>query len=158
MEKTMDDDIFLNEMKIRWMRSEVSYSRWAASFGLTLNEVWILLILSTFAGKSCKQADLVKITTMPKQTVSYVVGQLARKELIVHSIGTEDKRSRIVHLTGKGKEICGSLIQEMDLVGKKGLGVFTKEDRVSFIQMHNDYIETLIKGFYDCIDERKTEQ
>lgn len=59
MEKTMNDDIFLNEMKIRWMRSEISYSRWAASFGLTLNEVWILLILSTFAKKSCKQANLV---------------------------------------------------------------------------------------------------
>jgi len=54
-------------------------------------------------------SDLLNILQITKQSLSRVLGQLIREQFITQTKGTQDRRQRLLELTGKGRELEAQL-------------------------------------------------
>ena len=63
------------------------------------------LICTVDANPGIKVADLIKKLKITKQSLSRVLQELIKKEIISQSRGDSDGRQRLLHLTEKGKRL-----------------------------------------------------
>ncbi|MGH6620902.1 MAG: MarR family winged helix-turn-helix transcriptional regulator [Alphaproteobacteria bacterium] len=54
-------------------------------------------------------SDLLGILQITKQSLSRVLGQLVRERFITQTKGTQDRRQRLLELTGKGRDLEAQL-------------------------------------------------
>ena len=70
------------------------------------------LICTVDANPGIKVADLIKKLKITKQSLSRVLQELIKKEIISQSRGDMDGRQRLLHLTGKGRKISDEIFHK----------------------------------------------
>jgi DNA-binding MarR family transcriptional regulator len=70
------------------------------------------LICTVDANPGIKVADLIKKLKITKQSLSRVLQELIKKEIISQSKGDSDGRQRLLHLTEKGKKVSDEIFHK----------------------------------------------
>ncbi len=70
------------------------------------------LICTVDANPGIKVADLIKKLKITKQSLSRVLQELIKKEIISQSRGDMDGRQRLLHLTEKGRKISDEIFHK----------------------------------------------
>ena len=70
------------------------------------------LICTVDANPGIKVADLIKKLKITKQSLSRVLQELIKKEIISQSRGDSDGRQRLLHLTEKGKKVSDEIFHK----------------------------------------------
>ena len=70
------------------------------------------LICTVDANPGIKVADLIKKLKITKQSLSRVLQELIKKEIISQSKGDIDGRQRLLHLTEKGRKISDEIFHK----------------------------------------------
>ena len=70
------------------------------------------LICTVDANPGIKVADLIKKLKITKQSLSRVLQELIKKEIISQSRGDSDGRQRLLHLTDKGKKVSDEIFHK----------------------------------------------
>ncbi len=70
------------------------------------------LICTVDANPGIKVADLIKKLKITKQSLSRVLQELIKKEIISQSRGDTDGRQRLLHLTEKGKKVSDEIFHK----------------------------------------------
>ena len=83
------------------------------------------LICTVDANPGIKVADLIKKLQITKQSLSRVLQDLIKKNIISQSKGDEDGRQRLLNLTEKGKKISTDIFNEQK---KRIIEAFKKLD------------------------------
>jgi DNA-binding MarR family transcriptional regulator len=83
------------------------------------------LICTVDANPGIKVADLIKKLKITKQSLSRVLQELIKKEIISQSKGDMDGRQRFLHLTEKGRKISDEIFHKQK---KRILQAFKRSD------------------------------
>lgn len=142
----------MEKMIFNWMAFQVTGEKWAGSFGMTLNEVWVLWLLDGHP-EGLRQIDMVRITGLSKQTLCYLAHSLINKGYITYK--KEGGKSHILVLTVKGETLWRPMLAEIQEIGIGSLKHLTPEECVAFDKLHNDFIAKTILGFADGVKKRK---
>lgn len=118
----------------------------ADSLGLTLQQMGILNIVSTFPEITLK--EITDKLNLPKSTVSVNVNNLVNLELVERKIIEKDRRETHFTSTSKGKEL--SLKSSQNALSYRAMALaleqITEDDAQSLIRIHKD----LLSHLRDC--------
>lgn len=90
-------------------RQYAVYAKCAAHHGLTVNELFVLDIL-WFSPDGCTQTDICRRLSANKQTIAAITGRFLKKGYIsLHEV-KEDRRSKRIIFTDKGKAYAQDII------------------------------------------------
>jgi len=85
------------------------YEAWARSAGLSYNN--FLVVYSLWENRDgCTQGNISEQWLLPKQTVSNIVKDLAKRGLADFQLLKSDKRSKVIYLTGDGEEYAERIV------------------------------------------------
>lgn len=90
-------------------RQTAVYARCAKTHGLTVNELFILDIL-WFSEDGCTQTEICGRLSANKQTVNAVIARFCRQGYVSCTEDAEDRRSKRIALTRKGKAYARKII------------------------------------------------
>ena len=81
-----------------------------SSFDLSLNEFTVLEAL--YNKESLTTQELINTVLIPNSSMTYVLEQLEKKELIIRKSSKEDKRKIMNQLTDNGKKEFGKIYED----------------------------------------------
>ncbi|NEN75865.1 MarR family transcriptional regulator [Pelistega sp. NLN82] len=87
------------------------YTEVARQHHLTLNELHFLYFIGRYGAVS--PSKIGDTWSLPKQTVTSVCKQLAKKNLLTFLVDEKDKRSKLIHLSPQGKDFIKPIIDKM---------------------------------------------
>lgn len=96
----------LKRFYLSWQKLNYAYEEYAKQHGLTYISLFILQLIED----GVTQKEICDILYFPKQTVNKVILSFEKKELIKLAENSQDKRSRIILLTEKGREFQNQVI------------------------------------------------
>lgn len=116
--------------------------------GITFEMAQVMICLNEENGLS--QREISERTSKSKACIASIMTNMERKGLVTRTEDPEDRRGRLVYMTGKGYGILGSLMPELDMMYitlERNLGPEKVKEMISCMKsacMHlNGYQETL---------------
>lgn len=97
--------------------------------GLTMMQVSVLLTIQGAEGKRCSMKELERFFGVAQSTVAGVVSRLEQKGLVTATGAPEDRRVKLVCITGSGEKCCGQAACHMDQAEESLLRGFSPEER-----------------------------
>ena len=79
--------------------------------GLTMVQIWVLLLLDEKDEKTCSFKELEHILGVAQSTCAGIVNRLALKKLVDCFTDPNDKRMKLVRITPAGEKCCQDAIQ-----------------------------------------------
>ena len=122
-------------------KKENLYRSLSAAFGISECAFWILYVLRSNIAL-LTQRDLCEYLYQPKQSVNTGIKKLLDFEYITFSYG-DDKRSKYISLTDKGKNFCSNTIDKVIEAEKKALTGLTEKEREMLFNLFYKYTELL---------------
>ncbi|MCL2235287.1 MAG: MarR family winged helix-turn-helix transcriptional regulator [Defluviitaleaceae bacterium] len=116
-----------------WRKSEVAYTLYAKSFGLSIVSFWVLECLAEPGAEYTQKAICDKLL-LPKQLINSVIKSFWEQGLVEMTEGA-DRRNKVVVLTSVGRQYCKKVItpiQDADFIVWEG---FTEDEIRTFIQL-----------------------
>ncbi len=96
----------LKRFYLSWQKLNYAYEEYAKQYGLTYISLFILQLIED----GVTQKEICDILYFPKQTVNKVILSFEKKGFIKLKECNQDKRSRIILLTEKGREFQNQVI------------------------------------------------
>jgi DNA-binding MarR family transcriptional regulator len=84
--------------------------------------------------KQSTQAVLVKMSKLDKMTVSKALNTLSDKEFITRIESPKDSRTKVTHLTNKGRALIQQLVPIVEAVDAQFFGNLEKTDQKQLTQ------------------------
>lgn len=122
------------------------YDQWAKKNGISYNILAVFYSIIHYP--NCTQKDISEHWGLAKQTVFSVCQQLVKQELIIFLTDDEDKRSKILYLSDKGKSIAQPIIDKIytiEMAVIKQFGEQEMNDLVLNLQKLSGIIKQQIK-------------
>lgn len=101
----------INELYSEWSKSIVLYTQWADKYKIGYPELIVLYALKTMNGVT--QKAITEAFGLLKPTVSTVVRDLKKRNLIVLEPCKNDKREKLVIFTEDGSRYADKIIQPL---------------------------------------------
>lgn len=117
------------------------YRSAARSLGLSDSAFWILYALRE-TEKEVTQRELINANYFPPQTVNSALKKM-EKEGYVELCSAEDRRSKKVCLTQKGRELAEHTVDKVILLEIKTVEGLTEEERALFLKLFHKYTNLL---------------
>lgn len=112
--------------------------------GLSPIQIQILIYIKRYKGEQCRVSNLAREFDLTKATISDAVKTLDEKALISKSQKKSDKRSYVIDLTERGKEVVGR-IENWQRILVDHIKFFSS-DKKEIIMV---FLMELIKSLYD---------
>lgn len=122
------------------------YDQWAKKNGISYNILAVFYSIIHYP--NCTQKDISEHWGLAKQTVFSVCQQLVKQELIIFLTDDEDKRSKILYLSDKGRSIAQPIIDKIytiEMAVIKQFGEQEMNDLVLNLQKLSGIIKQQIK-------------
>lgn len=75
-------------------------------YGITNVQMQVLMVLYSSGEESCSLKELEKVFRVAQSTIAGIVSRLESKGFVEGFPNLRDKRTKMIRLTQKGKEIC----------------------------------------------------
>lgn len=111
-----------------WRRMNDLYVEWARAHGLSS---FSLFVLDSLYGSEngCTQKQICRDWMLPKQTVNSILKGFEEKGYITSRVSEEDKRKRLIFLTGEGMAYGEAIISELRGLEERIMEKMGKEKR-----------------------------
>ncbi|MDD0824720.1 MarR family transcriptional regulator [Mannheimia sp. AT1] len=107
------------------------YDKWARKKGINYNILAVFYSIIHYP--NCTQKDISEHWGLAKQTVFSVCQQLAKQELLAFFTDDEDKRSKVLYLTDKGKAIAQPIIDEIYTIEMSVIKQFGEQEMAELV-------------------------
>lgn len=118
-------------------KTQSLYTKWAKNNNISYP--MLVVIYTLYLEENIKQRDLVEDHGIPKQTIGTIISELETKKYVTISIDENNKRSKNVKLTKRGKQYAETIINPLLNCEKK---VFDKMGNRNFemlIEINQQY-------------------
>lgn len=130
-----------------YYRLNYIYYEWAIEHGTQDTTLFVLHEIYKLKDQ-CTQSQIVEITGYPKQTVSYILRNLEKRDIIYRERSPHDKRSYLVGFTEYGNKYAEGIITEMKNNEIAAYKAMTEEERTTVtrgLKLLSDFLEKSFK-------------
>lgn len=120
------------------------YDQYAKSRGILMNTFFVLNVLF-YKKDGMTQKEICESIHHSKQTVSLIVRNLEKSGYAVLKENPEDKRNRIVKLTGAGRNYAEKPVRHISEAEDKAMSMFTDKEQETLISLSRRFTENLTK-------------
>lgn len=117
------------------------YRKIARELGMSECTFWIFYMLRE-QGETVTQSEICSALYQPKQTVNSALKKLELEGYLL-LIKQDDRRSKRIELTEKGRELAERTVDRVLLVEQKALAELTEEEQKAFIGLFRKYTKLL---------------
>lgn len=117
------------------------YRVWAKEHHLSYNALVILYTLNDYG--MCTQKQICEWWALPKQTVHGILLEFEKKGILTITANAENKRERLVSLTGAGREFTASILEPLHKMEERAMEKMGGEQRNQLIACNTKYYELL---------------
>lgn len=117
------------------------YRVWAKAHHLSYNALVILYTLNDYG--MCTQKQICEWWALPKQTVHGILLEFEKKGILTITANAENKRERLVSLTGAGREFTASILEPLHKMEERTMEKMGDEQRNQLIACNTKYYELL---------------
>lgn len=121
------------------------YENWAKQHDLTVNSLFVLYTIQEYTNE-CTQSLICEKQFLPKQTVNTILDNLEKKGMIIKKISEEDKRTKFILFTQKGRIYAESLLMELYQFEEKAFKQMHHFQREAMIQNSHVFLKQLKDG------------
>jgi MarR family transcriptional regulator, lower aerobic nicotinate degradation pathway regulator len=111
--------------------------------GLTSTQYGALVVLNTRG--AITQTQLARLVGIDRSTTALVVGKLEENGYIRRTTAADDKRRKILEMTGTGRDLLVSLIEPAELARRRLLSALTTKEGETLVRL----LEKLVGRFND---------
>ncbi|MCI6007042.1 MAG: MarR family winged helix-turn-helix transcriptional regulator [Ruminococcus sp.] len=115
-----------------WQNISMIYEDYARTIGIPYTSLYILNLITLM--DNCTQKIICEQTLLPRQTVNTVVTGFYKNNLVELQELPEDRRTKIIHLTQKGKEYAGKIIPHIRKAEKRAMERLSEDQRKALLQ------------------------
>lgn len=143
MERTMD--ALLDRYFDTWLGMDAVYEKWAAHRGVTFNMLGVFDLLHRQGGV-LPQAELCRRLHLSKQTVASVIDSLEKRGMAVRRVSEEDRRSRMVCLTGQGEAFAREISGALHQFELHALSMLSAEEQAALVDTTNKLWHSMVNA------------
>ncbi len=110
-----------------------------AQQGVTTTQFGVLTVLSHY--EPIDQISVAKLLKLDRSTTGLVVKNLENRSLVERVIDPDDRRRRVLRLTGQGRDLLTELAQPSADAQDRVLSVFDPEDARTFVRLLVQFVE-----------------
>ena len=111
-------------------------------FGITQEQSHTLGYIYRHQEKGISQKDIMKTFDRKGSTVSSILKNLEKRDLVYRKVNPEDTRSKILKLTDEGITLVESFTKVFDEIEERMILNFAEEDKIKL----NEYLEQMMKN------------
>lgn len=112
-----------------------------AQYNLSTSQYKIMVMLYNYPDKTIRQIDIEEMYSLTNPTVTGIIQNLERKNLIVREQNPDDKRSKVLCLTEKAYEMKEELLSLGETVEKQITESLTNEEHKELCFLLNKMID-----------------
>lgn len=133
----------LKRFYLQWQKLNHVYEDYAKTHNLTYISMFILQLLDS---KGTTQKELCDTLYFPKQTVNKVILSFEKRGYITLTENPEDKRSRSIVLTKKGKEFQKKVISHIEQAELKAFASLSEQEQRVITDLWEKYTSICISN------------
>ncbi len=118
------------------------YYQYAASFGITDTELYILYALNEYDGEYL-QSDICRDWSCSLQTIHSTIKNMEKKKMIELICKSENKKNKYIHLTASGKQLIDSIMLPLIRAEEKAFLSLTAKEQNIFLPLLQKYANAL---------------
>ena len=126
-----------------WKQTDTAYSKLAHSRGLSLNMVWAFECLSEHP-EGVEPAVLAEQTNLLRQTMTVVLNDLEKQQLVTREFHPTDRRKKVIRLTSKGEKVCGEILDAIAQAELEALSELCEEDQERLFELTTGFCRALV--------------
>ena len=126
-----------------WKQTDTAYSHLAHSRNLTLNMVWAFECLSEHP-EGVEPAVLADEAHMLRQTMTVVLNDLEKQQLLTREFHPTDRRKKVIRLTSKGERICREILDVIAQSELEALSELCEEDQRLLFRLTTRFCGALV--------------
>lgn len=111
-------------------------------FGITQEQSHTLGYIYRHQEKGISQKDIMKTFDRKGSTVSSILKNLEKRDLVYRKLNPEDTRSKILKLTDEGITLVESFTKVFDEIEERMILNFAEEDKIKL----KEYLEQMMKN------------
>ncbi|MEX2949544.1 MarR family transcriptional regulator [Staphylococcus warneri] len=111
-------------------------------FGITQEQSHTLGYIYRHQDKGISQKDIMKTFDRKGSTVSSILKNLEKRDLVYRKVNPKDTRSKILKLTDKGVTLVESFTKVFDEIEERMILNFAEEDKIKL----KEYLEQMMKN------------
>lgn len=111
-------------------------------FGITQEQSHTLDYIYRHQEKCISQKDIMKTFDRKGSTVSSILKNLEKRDLVYRKVNPEDTRSKILKLTDEGITLVESFTKVFDEIEERMILNFAEEDKIKL----KEYLEQMMKN------------
>lgn len=111
-------------------------------FGITQEQSHTLGYIYRHQEKGISQKDIMKTSDRKGSTVSSILKNLEKRDLVYRKVNPEDTRSKILKLTDEGITLVESFTKVFDEIEERMILNFAEEDKIKL----KEYLEQMMKN------------
>lgn len=112
------------------------------NFGITQEQSHTLGYIYRHQEKGISQKDIMKTFDRKGSTVSSILKNLEKRDLVYRKVNPEDTRSKILKLTDEGITLVESFTKVFDEIEERMILNFAEEDKIKL----KEYLEQMMKN------------
>ncbi|MBP5640251.1 MAG: MarR family transcriptional regulator [Victivallales bacterium] len=126
-----------------WKQTDTAYSKFAHSRNISLNMIWAFECLSKHP-EGMEPAVLADETHLLRQTITVVLNDLEKQELVTREFHPTDRRKKVIRLTQKGERICHEILDAIAQSELEALSELCEEEQRLLYLLTTKFCRALI--------------
>ena len=135
-----------------WKQTDMAYSKLAHSRNLSLNMVWAFECLSEHP-EGVEPAVLAERTNLLRQTMTVVLNDLERQQLVTREFHPTDRRKKVIRLTAKGEQVCHDILDAIAQAELEALSELREEDQEQLFKLTTGFCRALVDKLNEAAGE-----
>lgn len=131
-----------------WQRLNMIYEDYARSQNIPYTNLYILSQLARM--ENCTQKMICERTLIPKQTVNTIITYFYKSQMVELREVPEDRRSKSIHLTQKGREYAEKVIPHIHQAEVMAMEKLSNKQREALLEAMKIYCaafgEAMLEG------------
>ena len=126
-----------------WKQTDTAYSKLARSRNLSLNMVWAFEYLSEHP-EGVEPAVLAEETNLLRQTMTVVLNDLEKQNLVTREFHPTDRRKKVIRLTPEGERVCREILDAIAQAELEALSELCEADQDLLFKLTARFCRALV--------------
>ena len=96
-----------------------------------------------YAQEGMTQRDICRSTFQSKQTVNLIVKNLTAQSYVTVAEAPDDRRIKIVRMTGAGRAYCGHVVRHITRAEDEAMAMLTQEEQERLVELSRTFTKNL---------------
>ena len=118
------------------------YDEYAKRHGMLMKTLLVVNAL-IYAEDGMTQAEICRLTFQSKQTVNLIIKNLLKDGYVTVAGMPENKRNKIVRMTGSGKAYCEKVVRHITWAEDTAMSMFTPKEQEQLIALSRTFTKNL---------------